>query len=379
MLKYIEHILLALLCSFRYIIWGAAIKSVQNPKRIVIVQLARLGDVVCATPLFHAVKKTYPDCLISVVGREMYRELLEGNDDVDEYLGWECSFYSFRKRLTCRSADFACITNPSFRGLAVLYLAGIPSVATHQVIGGRSPYETRLYKLISRFVFRIPHRMGAYAPREYLRLLVPAGIYSDDTKKRLGYSENARNSIRSFFANNGINEHSDTIIVLYPSAGNRIKVWDAQNFVAVAKYLIQQHKVRIIIDGSSNDRDAATAVWKELNPKAGAVLSAGHFRLNELKALIDAVHLVISVDSGPIYIAEAFGTPTVDIIGPMDEREQPPIGEIHRIAADLSRKEPALHIMNARDYDKKEARRQVDAITPEMVIREITALPRFRR
>ena len=36
------------------------------------------------------------------------------------------------------------------------------------------------------------------------------------------------------------------------------------------------------------------------------------------------VHLFISVDTGPIYIAEAFNVPTVDIVGPVDENVQPP-------------------------------------------------------
>ena len=64
-----------------------------------------------------------------------------------------------------------------------------------------------------------------------------------------------------------------------------------------------------------------------LNPETQFVNTDGLFSLDELKALIQRLSLFISVDTGPIYIAEAFDVPTIDIIGPMDENEQPPRGE----------------------------------------------------
>ena len=86
--------------------------------------------------------------------------------------------------------------------------------------------------------------------------------------------------------------------------------------------------------------------------------------------------MFISADTGPIYIAEAFDVPTVDIVGPMDEREQPPISPIHRIVVPPNRTKPQLHIMNARTYNREEAFRQVASITSAMVITETDALLR---
>jgi hypothetical protein len=58
--------------------------------------------------------------------------------------------------------------------------------------------------------------------------------------------------------------------------------------------------------------------------------------------------------------------PTIDIIGSMDENEQPPIGEKHKLVY-LKDRIPEIHIMNARMYNRKEARRHIEEITPEMV------------
>ena len=80
------------------------------------------------------------------------------------------------------------------------------------------------------------------------------------------------------------------------------------------------------------------------------------------------------MDTGPIYIAEAYGAPTIDIVGPMDDNEQPPRGEKNKIVKLEERKQPAIHIMNSSDYDYKEARRQIDGITVDMVIEKLEEL-----
>ena len=84
----------------------------------------------------------------------------------------------------------------------------------------------------------------------------------------------------------------------------------------------------------------------------------------------------MSVDRGPLYIAEAFGVPTVDIVGPVDEREQPPIDVRHVVVVPEGRRRAELHVMNGRVYDAAEARRQVVAISVEQVTRSIDELMR---
>ncbi len=110
-----------------------------------------------------------------------------------------------------------------------------------------------------------------------------------------------------------------------------------------------------------------------LHKKDSVIDLSQKLSIEELKALIAALKLFISVDTGPIYIAEALGVATVDIVGPMDEREQPPHGERHRVVV-AQRTQPAVHIMNASMVDIAEARRQTDAITPAMVLKAVEEL-----
>ena len=96
--------------------------------------------------------------------------------------------------------------------------------------------------------------------------------------------------------------------------------------------------------------------------------------IDELKAFISKLNLFISVDTGPIYIAEAFNVPTIDITGPIDENEQPPRGPMHRNVVPSDRKKPELFVLNAKSYNREEALRQVDSITVSQVTNEIDLL-----
>jgi ADP-heptose:LPS heptosyltransferase len=103
-------------------------------------------------------------------------------------------------------------------------------------------------------------------------------------------------------------------------------------------------------------------------PESDSVVNACEkFSIDELKACISKLDLFVAVDTGPIYIAEAFDVPTVDIVGPMDENEQPPRGEKHVVVIPPNHRISELHIMNAREYNAEEALKQTLSVMPEMV------------
>jgi len=371
----IKNLIILALAGVRFIFNGRADKKVEMPKKILIVYLGKLGDMVCATPLFRAIKIKYPDCRVCIAGNIVNKELLQGNSDVDEYFIYPPNFSEFFKLVKKEKFDFACVAAPDFLTLAILYLAGVPCIAAPVIENGFSPYETRAYKIIRNFVITRPHRMGNYAVREYLRLLEPIGIFSDNTKKYLYFSEAAEKSVKNFLRQNNINPDSDFIVGITPSAGNKIKEWPAIRFAKLADYICEKYRAKVIIIGGKNDELETKEMIGYLAPGTEIIDSTGRFNIEELKALVSKLKLFVSVDTGVIYIAEAFGVPTIDIIGPIDEKEQPPIGKLHKIVV-AQRQKPELYVMNARVYDEKEAKRQVDEITVEMVIKELDDLMR---
>lgn len=353
---------------------GKAKKKIKDPKKIIVMQTAKLGDMVCATPMLRAIKEKYPQAKVFVIGNIINKELLAGNPDIDGYFVYKNNFWKLLKVIRKEKIDFACDTNPNLFGLAILYLAGIPLIAVPIIENGFSPVETRLYKILRKLAVAVPHRMGNYAPREYLRLLEPIEVFSDDTKKHIYFSRQAEAKIEKFLAENNINMENDFLVGISPSVGNKIKEWDTRKFAQLADHISSQYNSVIVITGGSGDIERSKEMIKMLRPNTKFIDTTGLFNLDGLKALISKLSLFISVDTGPIYIAEAYGVPTIDIIGPMDENEQPPKGEKNRIVKLEKRKHPAIHIMNSSDYDYKEARRQIEEIMVDMVVKKLEEL-----
>src|SRR3989338_9471272 len=85
----IKCLFIFFICVARFMIFGKANKKIKSPKKIAIMQTAKLGDMVCTTPMFRAAKEKYPEVKVFAIGNEINREVLEGNPDVDEYIVWK--------------------------------------------------------------------------------------------------------------------------------------------------------------------------------------------------------------------------------------------------------------------------------------------------
>jgi len=336
-----------------------------SPSSIIVVLTGKLGDIVCCTPVLRAIRKNLPNTRIIVAGTpNLVRPILADSGLADDYIKLEER--GVIRRIKNYNADAALITGPSFTPAALLYVSGIKLVVAPKVVGGFSPSETRPYKILQYLIKTFPYRMGEYAPRERLKALEPLGIFEDDTTKKLVYSRDAEKRIKELFSEQEITKN-DFLVGISPSAGNKIKEWPTERFAEVADYLTKKYKAKVFIVGGNNDYELAEKMKSSMRTKT---IDTTGMRIDELKAFISRLNLFIAVDTGPIYIAEAFGVPTIDIVGPMDEREQPPVGRFHKVVKP-DRKKPELHILNARVYNEKEALRQIFSISTQNVLKEV--------
>lgn len=342
----------------------------QPPQKILVVQLAKLGDMVCTTPMFRAIKRKYPSSKVYVVGDTVNQKILEGNIDVDSYIIFDHGhIWDVINKIQAEKFDFACTTGPDFLSLVLLVFSRIKLIAAPRVVGGEAN-QTRTYSVLQRFVCSSTFRMGTYAPRERLRLLEHIGIYTEDTDKHLSFSKEASASIKTM-----LESHTGGMLVgIAPGVGNTIKEWPAERFGVIAEYMLEKHNASIVLIGGPKDASLAETVVNGVTNQKKVINTVGEVSIDELKALISELNLFIAVDTGPIYIAEAFGVPTIDIVGPMDEREQPPIGKKHVVVVPPERSAPATHIFNSHARDKREARRQALSITSDMVIKKVEKL-----
>jgi ADP-heptose:LPS heptosyltransferase len=103
----------------------------------------------------------------------------------------------------------------------------------------------------------------------------------------------------------------------------RLRGWTPANFEQVAKELIAQG-ASIVLTGSAGDRENCEAIARAV-PADRVLNFAGQTRIDQLVAIVAALDLLISVDSGPAHIAAAAGTPLVVLWGPGILRQTRPL------------------------------------------------------
>ena len=346
-------------------------KTKRPIKKIVIIQMAKMGDMVCTTPLFKAVKEKYPECELIVVGNKVNGELLENDIYIDKYIVFD-GIRNVVNKLKSERIDYGATAGPGFVNLAVLFLSFIPQISTPRITNGISPYEDIWYKALRLFCVTVDHKMRHYTPREYLRLLLPINISSDDTRKNLFFSEIAEKNIESDLSNMKIMK-GDFFVCIAPGAGNKIKQWPSRNFSEVAEYIRDKYGKKILVIGSGKDKNEVDELFLNLKNKENVFNLSSKLNLDELKALISMAGLFISVDTGPIYIAEAFNVSTINIIGPVDENEQSPKGEGH-ITIVPKRERAEIFVMDTVNYDESECIKQSESIKIEEVKEAIDSI-----
>lgn len=334
-------------------------------KKVIVMPASKLGDMVCATPIYRAIKDYDKNIEVTVCAGSIYNSLLKDNTDVDNYFSWnESEWLKNISLIRANNYDVAVVTTPSFIAAATFFLAGVKTIVVPKVVNGFSPYQTKSYRLMFPVLTTVPHIMGNYAPKEYLRLLEPIGVKSIDTTKHLSFSESDNIKAENFLRNNKVTAKYNIAIV--PGVGNSIKYWDTTNFIKLTKYIIDNYEVKVFLLGAKQDKEVCDTISKHFIGDDRVINANSEFNMSEIKAFVSKMNLLIAVDTGLIYVAEAFKVPTIDIIGSMDENEQPPRGDIHKLVYIEGRK-PEIHIMNSRTYNKDIARSHIDNIKPDMV------------
>ena len=365
----IRNLIIAL-AAFAYTLPYRPIREVAHLRSIVVFQSAKMGDMVCTTPVFRAIKAHYPNARVIVVGiGNINGALLAGSPDVDRYIE-SGSFIKTVRALRREQPQAAVVVGPDVFAGACAILSGAQTVVLAAVVG-QTAYMTRPYQLLLPRTVSTPHYMHEYAPREYLRVLEPLGIVVSDTQKHLAVDATATASVRTRFA--ALTKSARPVIGIIPSAGHQVKAWPVDRFALVAEHCAKQYQATIVVIGGAPDRKRTEAFIAMLSPQVSVVDTVGQLSIEELKALIAHLTLVVAPDTGAIYIAEALGIPTVDIVGPVDEREQPPIGPIHEVVVP-PRIRPELFVMDARSYNMAEVTRQLMATTVPMVTEAVDRL-----
>ena len=285
--------------------------NVIVPKRILVIRLDRLDDVVLSTQAASALRAAFPHGFIAMMMRPACRDVVEGHPAINEVILYEketlhrgvWATVRFAHRLRRHRFDTALVLHPTNRSHWIPWLAGIPV---------RVGYDRKCGWLLTH---RRPHRKqeGAQHEAAYtLELLEPFGITNAPVVPTMAIQFQAAARVEAWLREASITP-ADRLVAIHPSASCISKRWMPERFAQVADRLAVEQGVRICLITGPDDVSYATAVQQRM--RQPALNAAGRLSVGELAALLQRCRLLISNDSGPVHVAAAVGLSVVDIFG----------------------------------------------------------------
>jgi len=321
------YVLLTYLCW--PILWALARRRAAHAPgggtRFLIVQAAKIGDLVYATPLWRVIKATHPDAQVTLLAHPAAAPLVATDGQLDEIHTVDAAAlrglsgkWRLARLIRRDRYDVALCLTPSL-GLAVGLLWGLVPRAVLLVPDAAGV----TFRTLARLAVRVTHRRGEPLSQAYARLAAAAGVTGDMRHRTLLPPPEAGVRAQEFLEARRV-PPGMVLVGIAPAAGNPVKQWLSERVAALAERIVADGNARVLLIGSEGDRELVGAILERMtaSSRAAVIDAAGAFALQDLPALLSRLALLVSADSGPLHIAEAVGVPAVIIGGPADLRER---------------------------------------------------------
>ena len=263
------------------------------------------------TPAITALRTSFPKAYISYIVEEPYRELVEGNPNLDRVTVFPrdlstSDFIRFIRKIRKEKYDVVL----DFHGGPTASLITLFSKAKLKV-GYKIKYKNFIYhkKLPRSFPTGPVHSVESH-----LNLVKALGLnISPSPPLCLPQTQKAEEEkVKKFIQENKLESRKS--VILHISAGNEFRNWGVENLAEFTNLLSKHPDVKIVLIGAEEDQKAE----KEILEKSAAPLLSlvGRLNLRELRELISRASLFVGPDSGPMHVAASTSTPIVAYFGP---------------------------------------------------------------
>ncbi|OGC78399.1 MAG: hypothetical protein A2145_01740 [candidate division Zixibacteria bacterium RBG_16_40_9] len=282
----------------------------SEPKRILIIQLRRIGDVLMCTPVIRALRQRYPQCHLAFLTEEESKAVLLTNPNLNEVIVWDKNkyknwLYVLKKIKEIRGKKFD----------TVIDLLGTPRTAMACFLSGAEQRIGFAYRFRENFynIKVTPDKNEKYGACYKLDAVKPLGIESSDCRLELVLNTKVKNFAQEFYKDNQIQE-TDLKISISATARRRFNFWFLDRYAKLADGLIEKYGAKVILVWGPGEKEIVEKIASLMTFKP--VVAWETPSLLELGAILEKCDLHLGNDNGTKHIATAVGVPTVTIYGP---------------------------------------------------------------
>lgn len=317
----------------------------NNIRRILVIKLRHIGDVLLTSPVFRALKETFPEAEVSVLVNGGTEEVLSGNPFIKEIITFDRKIkkanpitrytkeMGFLREIRKRRFDMTVDLTGGDRAAILSFVSGARyriGWESHKGLIGKRHLYTHLFRPDG----------SRHMVLQNLDVVKHFGIETEDRSVNFFIPDEARDFVQEIFRKNNIKPSVIShlpIVHIHPTSRWLFKCWKDEYMAEIIRWLLDNNAIVIVT--SSHDRreiektkkilsllrDGPDSTALPLNPgqspsritNASPLIDlCGKTTIKQLAAISEASDLFLGVDSAPMHIAAAVGTPVIALFGP---------------------------------------------------------------
>lgn len=298
-------------------------------RRVLVTKLRHHGDVLLTSPVFTTLKRAAPHADIDALVYAETAPMLARHPAIEQLhlidRQWKTrglltqarEEWALMTRLRARHYDLLIHLTEHPRGLTLVRLLRPRWSVTRE-----RDKRAALWRRHFTHFFRLPARTERHMVEQNLDALRRIGIQPNDADRQvvLVPGIDAERSVAALLATRGVAPQA--FVQVHPGSRWMFKCWPAARTAALLDRIVADEGVPVLTGAADvRERALADAVLAAAQPatRARTVDLIGKLSLTELGALSGMARAFVGVDSAPMHIAAAMGTPTVALFGPSSE------------------------------------------------------------
>lgn len=308
-------------------------------QRVLVTKLRHHGDVLLASPVFAALKAQAPHLEIDALVYAETAPMLANHPSISRIFHIDRD-WKRRGIGTQVREEWRLLRLLRARGYGLLvHLTEHPrgawlgrALAVHHSVAPKRPATSWLWRHSFTHFYALPRGTRRHTVELNLDALRRIGLHPAEDEKRLVLRPGPAADARIDALLQAHRLAAGEFIQVHPGSRWSFKCWPAARVASLIDRLGQEGE-RIVLTGAPDAREQDMLADIRKATVTPVIDLGGQLSLSELAALTGRARAFVGVDSAPMHIAAAMGTPAVALFGPSGEIEWRPWMVAHRVVA----------------------------------------------
>lgn len=295
-------------------------------KKILVVQLKQIGDVLLSSPICNTLKENYPDSQIDYIVYDYTVGVVENNPNIDNIIKITCkereSKLDFLKLLSKLPKYDICI---NVQGKVEGLLITIFSRAKMKISWNKKGWRIfHTHPVDSDTKMEITGAGNTIDGR--LSLLSPLGINKYNRELKIWIKDKEKKDMREVMERAGL-ERNKPLISFGVTSRREMRIWPKERFAKLIDFLHKKYGVQAVLFYAPNDEkynfeeDYCNEVKELVKNKEAVFTNLKTKSVRELIVLLSESDMYIGNDNGPRHFAQAVDTPSFAIFTTLNNKK----------------------------------------------------------